>query len=842
MADATIPSILTQNSPVLGQSITPTPSTTPLSTLPKTTDASTAPAPAIPAALQTPVATTTPAPSVAPTPTPAVVQPSTTITPAAVPPVLQAQPKPTISTTGLPAGWSPDQFKSNYQKEIDRIKTLNPNDPRIPLLASARAQKIAGMTPEQLQAANIDKTGKALPKPIAPAVKPAPVVKLGTLSSKYESGGNPGAISTGAGDYGGKSYGTYQFASNTGSLLSFINSLKASNPQMYNTLYGAYTKGGAGFGQNFDNAWKQLAQSDPEGFAQIQHDYIQDKYFTPAANALKTKGFDVTQHSPAVQNALWSAAVQYGVGGASKLFNAIDLKGTDEDIINNLYDHKADTVNSWFSGSSQAVRNGVAGRIQQEKQDALDMLQQQPAGGSTTQGAPQQPATSTLDAQKTAALAPVNIPGATQTPAGTQIYGKNYTNEATGKAWDVKDYTNDYSAEINRIQKIDAADPRIDTLEKARADKILAEPDKYKDLVGWANDIKTGQWNANDYKGNYQAEINRLRSTNPADPRIDRLEHLRAQKILSNPSNATQENKDWATDVDKRNWKASDYADNYQKEIDRIKSFAPNDPRIQQLSDLRTLKILANPGAYNADMVKAANDYQSNRSTQLQQLESDRGYTESEVQADLATQKAIRQIKDYYTQAGLGVGGQAAADIRQAAVAGAGKQADLEAARAAAQTAIIKQKAVDDANLAIVKAQQDVQNAKDETSLAIAQQNLQQQQIQSQIAQVDLQKAQVQAQAAAAKSVSGSSSGGSSGGSSKSGSSATKNATASAYNSRQAYYSGKLVDPVNHWYGIGNTEGNHQQIIDEVLADTALSANQQDQMLMDLNLYDEANK
>lgn len=45
---------------------------------------------------------------------------------------------------------------------------------------------------------------------------------LGDLSASYESNGNPGCVSTGYGDLGGISYGTYQLASNAGSVDAFI--------------------------------------------------------------------------------------------------------------------------------------------------------------------------------------------------------------------------------------------------------------------------------------------------------------------------------------------------------------------------------------------------------------------------------------------------------------------------------------------------------------------------------------------------------------------------------------------------------------------------------------------
>ena len=50
-------------------------------------------------------------------------------------------------------------------------------------------------------------------------------MRLGMLSEKYEGGG-AGTISTGDGDSGGISYGTYQLATNTGSARAFVEWLQ----------------------------------------------------------------------------------------------------------------------------------------------------------------------------------------------------------------------------------------------------------------------------------------------------------------------------------------------------------------------------------------------------------------------------------------------------------------------------------------------------------------------------------------------------------------------------------------------------------------------------------------
>ena len=99
---------------------------------------------------------------------------------------------------------------------------------------------------------------------------------LGQLSAQYESNGDPACISSGYGDPGGKSYGTYQFSSNAGSLDAFVNWISDHYPQYANQLSGYDL-----CSEGFDEAWRGIAESDPD---EIMKDVV------------------------------WSRAVQYGVG------------------------------------------------------------------------------------------------------------------------------------------------------------------------------------------------------------------------------------------------------------------------------------------------------------------------------------------------------------------------------------------------------------------------------------------------------------------------------------------------------------------------------------------------
>ena len=200
---------------------------------------------------------------------------------------------------------------------------------------------------------------------------------LGIRASKYESNLDPASISNTPGDFGGKSYGAWQFSSKTGSLDSFINSLKGTNYSAYTKLSSAKAKDGNSFGSNFDNAWKSIASTNKEGFLKLQQDYIKNTYFDKAAQDLKTKyGFDINGRSAALKESLWSTVVQHGVGGTQSIFSKINLNNSDKNIINDLYNERQ-KVDKYFRSSSTQVKQSVYNRFTSEKQDMLSMLNQE---------------------------------------------------------------------------------------------------------------------------------------------------------------------------------------------------------------------------------------------------------------------------------------------------------------------------------------------------------------------------------------------------------------------------------------------------------------------------------
>lgn len=201
--------------------------------------------------------------------------------------------------------------------------------------------------------------------------------ELGVLSAKYESNGDPAIIANNQGDRGGKSYGAWQLASKVGSVDAFLNWLQGVNYDDHQKLITAKQNDGNTFGNSFDNVWKQLAEEDMAGFLDIQHRYIKQKYYDAAAQKLKDGyGFDISTKSIALQNVLWSTAVQHGDGGAASIFAKIDLAGGDEQIINEVYNERQ-KVDIYFKGNSSDIKKSVYNRFTSEREDALNMLKSQ---------------------------------------------------------------------------------------------------------------------------------------------------------------------------------------------------------------------------------------------------------------------------------------------------------------------------------------------------------------------------------------------------------------------------------------------------------------------------------
>ena len=198
---------------------------------------------------------------------------------------------------------------------------------------------------------------------------------LGQLSAQYESNGNPGAVADTPGDPGGKSYGLYMFASNMGSPKDFFEWCQASSNVYYqgigNTLSAAYYNGGAGYGSNFDAAWRRLASENSDAFGRAQRDFVRAQYYDACLALIKQKVpvFDISNYSIALRNVIWSRAIQHGIYGAATVCQrAFEALGgfacqSEADLINAIYAESSRLTSDGSTKMSgyQARNYGVEG-------------------------------------------------------------------------------------------------------------------------------------------------------------------------------------------------------------------------------------------------------------------------------------------------------------------------------------------------------------------------------------------------------------------------------------------------------------------------------------------------
>jgi len=201
---------------------------------------------------------------------------------------------------------------------------------------------------------------------------------LGLLSAKYETGGRgPGTVSTGAGDRGGVSYGSYQMASKLGVATRFVKQDNFPWRSDFQNLAAGTAE--------FTACWKRIAKNETDAFQNAQHEFIKKTHYDLlVAKIISDDGLDVNSRCHALKDVVWSTAVQHG--GASSIVHKALAKvkcdkndpSFDELLIRAIYAErgrtKPDGSLAYFSRNSPSVQKGVANRFKNELNDALAML------------------------------------------------------------------------------------------------------------------------------------------------------------------------------------------------------------------------------------------------------------------------------------------------------------------------------------------------------------------------------------------------------------------------------------------------------------------------------------
>ncbi len=271
----------------------------------------------------------------------------------------------------LELGQSEGEFKKALEDIVkglsgvgDQNQTGQLPDPQVKELLDQgyspdQVNQILGKTNDRSTSLNYSNNGLAMDN-----IGSAGITNLGELSSRYESGGDPGSI--GYDQTGGYSYGTYQLAHQNAK--NFIDE----------SPYANEFKGLTFNSPAWRAKWQAISQKDPQGFEQAQHDYIAKTHFEPQIQKLAQAGLQIDKVSPVLENVIWSTAVQHGPNNdiIIKALNSLGKNATQADLIRKIYALRWNGGMN-FASSTPAVRKSVRERFfgpNGELNTALSML------------------------------------------------------------------------------------------------------------------------------------------------------------------------------------------------------------------------------------------------------------------------------------------------------------------------------------------------------------------------------------------------------------------------------------------------------------------------------------
>lgn len=245
-------------------------------------------------------------------------------------------------------------------------------------IARLTGQKLPGRQPAQAD-------NQALPLDKALTRNPE-VQGLGSLAALFESG-DKGVAAIGFDRTGGTSYGKFQISSRAGTMSRFLNYLSEQEPAWAERLQKSGPANTGSTKGAMPAEWAKIAAENPERFERLQTEFIRKDHYQPARDKIREMtGVDIEASKPALREALFSTAVQHGASGAARIFNqAIDkflnkpeagqtgaagTKSFEQALVSEVYSKRQNQ----FGGSTEAVRQSVRGRLNQEKNMVLAML------------------------------------------------------------------------------------------------------------------------------------------------------------------------------------------------------------------------------------------------------------------------------------------------------------------------------------------------------------------------------------------------------------------------------------------------------------------------------------
>lgn len=201
--------------------------------------------------------------------------------------------------------------------------------------------------------------------------------EVGKLAARFESG-SAGIAAIGYDRVGGTSYGKYQIASRPGSMDLFLNFLDANDPAMAERLRSAGPANTGNTKGAMPDVWRTLAAEDPARFEALQEQFIHESHYQPALAGVSRAGYNTRDFSPAMQEVLFSTAVQHGPAGATRIFEQAadniglspgNQRGQEREVIREIYSLRADR----FGSSTPQIQAAARRRMEEEGRLALAM-------------------------------------------------------------------------------------------------------------------------------------------------------------------------------------------------------------------------------------------------------------------------------------------------------------------------------------------------------------------------------------------------------------------------------------------------------------------------------------
>ena len=188
---------------------------------------------------------------------------------------------------------------------------------------------------------------------------------LGFISGEFESGGNPGVI---AKDNIGYAYGAWQINSRVGGLRDFIRDIETDERFAHLAELKIDSP-------EFQDEWARVAKAYPNAFLEKQHEFIKENKFNPVLYYARSAGLNTTNR--AVQEVLWSQAVQHGFDGNKKIIDAavkkVGKSSSADEIVRALYEARSNYVNG-LSTLDDSLKANIINRYKHESSKAFGII------------------------------------------------------------------------------------------------------------------------------------------------------------------------------------------------------------------------------------------------------------------------------------------------------------------------------------------------------------------------------------------------------------------------------------------------------------------------------------